>query len=165
MTRFSSRCGRAVRRRAAAAGMLALVLLLGVRFATARDLDGLAKLVVPAYTAMNFAMICVREDPSFPVRMAGTRGTVLHYAQHVKDEVIANLTDEEARAVLQAAAGAAQTIARNQLRRLAKEADVIYPLDIAAWCTGPAAEFIRHFVESHDQGHAAFEALLEEALR
>lgn len=145
--------------------LLTTFLSLAVNTAMAKDLDGLAKLVVPAYTAMNFAMMCARAEPTFPTRMGGPRGNVLEYAQHVKDEVIVRLNQGEANVVLKAAADVARDVARGQLKLLAKGRDVIAPSDIAAWCTGPATDFIRGFIASHDRDHSVIEASIEEASR
>ena len=45
----------------------------------------MAEILVPAYTAMNYALICGQDDPRFLPQTLGARGTVLSYAEHVKD--------------------------------------------------------------------------------
>ena len=76
--------------------------------AEAKDLQALAKIVEPAYTAMNYAVVCVRDQPQFLRRTSGARGHVIQYAEHVKDEVIDQLTEDEAKNVLRSAADAAR---------------------------------------------------------
>lgn len=132
---------------------------------TNKNLDQLAKLLAPAYTAMNFAVMCNSSDPTFSARMKGSRGNVVEYAQHVKDEVIERLLEGEAQFVLKAAADVARAIARSHLRQLARGRDTIAPLEIASWCSGPATEFIQGFIAGHDREHRAIEALIDEALR
>jgi hypothetical protein len=84
----------------------------------ARDLAALANLVAPAYTAMQFAGICGQDISWFVSQPRGMRGSAIHYAEHVKEEVIASLTYDDAVIVLTAAADAARTIARQELRKL-----------------------------------------------
>ena len=85
------------------------------RAATAADLQKLAEFVRPAYTAMNFAAVCVRDNPSFLTDVKGPRGTAFHYAQHVKDEAIEGLSPADAATVLKSAADAARETARAKL--------------------------------------------------
>ena len=53
----------------------------------AKDLNALAAFVAPAYTAMNFAIVCAPHDPVFLSQTSGPRGTALAYAEHVRDEI------------------------------------------------------------------------------
>lgn len=127
--------------------------------AAARDVDALAQIVAPAYTAMNFAMVCREDDPWFLWDTRGPRGTALHYAEHVKDEVIASLGYDEAVAVLRRAADAARATAREALRKTSPDYPDRQPSEIIAWCRGAASNFIRAFMERHDDIH---ETLLQE---
>lgn len=130
--------------------------------AAARDLDALAKIVVPAYTAMNFTMLCREDDPWFLFDTKGPRGTALHYAQHVKDEVIASLRQDEAAAVLRRAADAARATARDELRNVLRNYPHGQVGEITSWCRSAAATFVRAFIEHHDSAH---ETLLQEIER
>lgn len=84
----------------------------------AKDLKTIAEFVVPAYTAMNFAMLCAQDDPWFLADARGPRGHAIKYAEHVKDEAIASLTEDEAAAVLRMAADEARSTARAELRKV-----------------------------------------------
>ncbi len=128
----------------------------------ARDLDALAQIVVPAYTAMNFAMLCREDDPWFLLDTKGPRGTALHYAQHVKDEVIVALRQDEAVDVLKRAADAARATARQELRNVLPNYPHGQVGEITTWCRSAAATFVRSFIEHHDSAH---DALLQEIER
>lgn len=122
---------------------------------SARDLETLTQVVVPAYIAMNFAGACRHDDPWFLTDTQGPRGTAIHYAEHVKNEVIESLTDDEARSVLRRAADAARTTSREEL----KSALPNYPHgqagELLPWCKSTAATFVRNFIEQHDKAHEA----------
>jgi hypothetical protein len=47
------------------AALAAALVLSDAKHAGARDLGALAQLVVPAYTAMNFAVVCTTRQPTF----------------------------------------------------------------------------------------------------
>ncbi|HZQ11831.1 MAG TPA: hypothetical protein VFB31_03375 [Pseudolabrys sp.] len=131
--------------------------------AAAKDLRALAEFVVPAYTAMNFTMVCAQDDPQFLSRTRGVRGNALEYAEHVKDEAIASLTYDEAVAVLTMAADEARTIARRELRKLAPNYPAARPGEITNWCRNDASNFVRAFIEQHDGRHAMLLQDLERA--
>lgn len=144
---------------------LCIVLLSVAPSATsAKELRALADIVLPAYTAMNFTVVCAREDPYFLRDTSGPRGTSLHYAEHVKDEVIASLTNDEAIAVLKAAADDARLVARNKIRELAVLSDDAATIKaIRMWCDGPAKQFVLKFIELHDGRHAEIAELIRRA--
>src|SRR5262245_10502724 len=71
--------------------------------ASARDLGSLSSLLVPAYTAMNFAAICSSVPGWQELQPQGPRGAAVNYAEHVKDEITAALSYDEAVTVLRGA--------------------------------------------------------------
>jgi hypothetical protein len=67
-------------------GLVGLTLSLsGPQWAEAKDVRALADLVTPAYTAMNYAVVCASRDPQFLLESRGPRGSAIKYAEHVKD--------------------------------------------------------------------------------
>ena len=170
----TSLCIRNEHLRASPAGifllrMATLVVLLGYaakpESAAAKDLKALAKFVVPAYTAMDFTMICAQDDPQFLSRTRGVRGTALEYAEHVKNEAIASLTYDEAVIVLKTAADEARSVAREELRKLAPNYPTARPGKITSWCRDEASNFVRAFIEQHNRHHATLLQELERARR
>jgi hypothetical protein len=128
----------------------------------AKDLKTIAEFVVPAYTAMNFAMLCAQDDPWFLADARGPRGHAIKYAEHVKDEAIASLTEDEAAAVLRMAADEARSTARAELRKVIPNRTYRYP-EIANWCRGNVLHFVRSFIERHDTEHTVLLQRLEQA--
>jgi hypothetical protein len=131
--------------------------------AVAKDLNALAAFVAPAYTAMNFAIVCAPHDPVFLSQTSGPRGTALAYAEHVKDEAIVSLSDEEAAVALKAAADAARTTALQTLRAFNAQDRAVEQARIAKWCEGDARQFIRAFIAHHDSNHETLLSHLEQA--
>lgn len=149
--------------------MTTLVALLGYaakpESAAAKDLRALAEFVIPAYTAMNFTMICAQDDPQFLSQTRGARGTALEYAEHVKNEAVESLTYDEAVTVLKMAADEARSVARLELRKLAPNYPTARPGEITKWCRNDASHFVRAFIEQHDGRHATLLQELERARR
>jgi len=131
--------------------------------ATARNLDIMAEILAPAYRAMNYGLICAQDDSHFLLKTSGPRGTVLNYAEHVKDEVIESLSQEEAALVLTRAADAARSIVREELRRLLPTYPIGREDQIINWCYGAAMSFVRTFIEHHDTQHEVILQELEQA--
>lgn len=133
--------------------------------AGARDLNALAEIVTPAYTAMNFAMVCASGDPQFLGRTRGPRGHAINYAEHVKDEVIASLSHAEAVTTLTAAADMARAASLRTLRAFNSQDPALEKARIREWCGREAVEFIRTFIADHDQNHEGLLSRVEEARR
>lgn len=134
--------------------------------AAARDLAGIADFVRPAYIAMNFTVMCAKQDPWFLGDTSGPRGTSLHYAEHVKDEAIDQLNTEEAATVLRLAADAARSVARAKLHELAQSGDDLSAaIAIKLWCDSEGKHFVLEFIRRHDRDHPTAEQFLENAKR
>lgn len=133
--------------------------------AIAKDIKALAEFVTPAYTAMNFALVCARHDPRFLEETGGPRGSAVAYAEHVKDETIASLTHDEALATLRMAADAARAIALQRFRSFDAADRDVESARIKAWCESHGRQQVRSFVEHHDSDHAAIITQLREAQR
>jgi hypothetical protein len=125
--------------------------------ASAQDLEALSRLVTPAYTAMSFAGLCAMEPGWSGAQPRGARGVAVHYAQHVKDEVIVSLTKDEAVSVLKLAANAARYESRAQLRDKVIVADkAAEAVRFREWCNGYVNGFIAELIRRHDGDHVGF---------
>lgn len=149
--------------------MITLATLLGCAVgpenADAKDLRALTEIVIPHYTAMNFAVICAQDHPQFLSQTRGPRGNALEYAQHVKDEAIAALTDDEAAIVLKTAADEARSAARRTLRSIFPNYPAYRPSEITSWCANEASSFVRDVIEQHDRDHAVLLQEIDRAKR
>jgi len=144
--------------------VIAVVLL--AHQASAADLRGLTEFVQPAYTSMNFAALCMRDDPFFLKKVTGPRGTAFDYAQHVKDEAIDGLSEADAAATLKLAADAARTAAKDKLYELVRPGDNLGTLQaVMSWCDQEGRVLIQRFMQEHDSLHAEVEEFLRRAKR
>lgn len=149
--------------------MITLVTLLGCAVgpenADARDLRALAEILIAPYAAMHFAVICAQDHPQFLSQTRGPRGNALEYAQHVKDEVIAVLADDEAVIVLKMAADEARSAARRELRKISPNYPAYRPSEITSWCANEASTFVRDVIDQHDRDHAMLSQEIDRAKR
>jgi hypothetical protein len=135
-----------------------IVFLLGACVgAEAQDLEALSRLLIPAYTAMSYAGLCSTEQDWAVAQPRGPRGVAIDYAQHVKDEVIASLSEADAVMVLKMAANAARNDARSQLRdKVIVSYKAVEPLRFRDWCNGYVNGFIADLIRKHDGNHVSF---------
>lgn len=162
----SRRPNRQVTMNAARRRITALLLLAGTTAADAKDLSVIADFVKPAYRAMFLTVLCSRNEPSFLALTSGPRGNALNYAEHVKDEAIAGLTEEEAVAVLKLAADDGRALARDRLYRLADPADDrATAVAIRKWCDGEGKALVVETLGAHDRNHAELLGQLDRAKR
>lgn len=125
--------------------------------ASAKDLSALSSLLTPAYVAMNYAAVCAPRAQWAVRQPVGLRGGAAHYAAHVKNEVVAGLTGQEALLVLRQAADEARAEARKQLRENVHSDDrMTEEIRLSDWCDDYARHFIGVFIEIHDREHDAF---------
>ena len=154
-----------VRRHLRTAALVVVLVLPHAMLATAKDLAALAELVVPAYTAMNFAVVCATRQPTFLLETAGPLGNALEYAEHVKNEVIESLAHDEALIVLRAAADAARATVLQTIRKFNSDQSTLEAARIKAWCSTDASDFIRAFMKQHDRDHDKFLEALKRSKR
>jgi len=143
-----------------------MALFLGTPYeAIAADINTLGYVLSPAYLAMDFTMVCERQDPAFISATNGPRGSALAFAQHTKSEVISNLDNREAQAVVRIAADAARVIALGMLRSMRGGSASIEAGRVLSWCETVAKPFVRGTVAEHEKGHDLFEKVIEGAKR
>ena len=142
---------------------MALTAVLVPSFARATDLEMLARVLIPAYMAQNFAALCVVDNPSFVEETTGPRGHVHVYAKHVKDEVSAELTKEDVEAVLRMAADTARSIVQKELRDMAPGMTGPEPERLARWCEKSEKPFVREVIEAHFAKHEDVERIIRSA--
>jgi hypothetical protein len=138
------------------AALAAALVFPNAKFASGKDLAALSELVVPAYVAMNFAVVCATRQPMYLSETGGPLGNALQYAEHVKNEAIDSLAHEEAVIVLKAAADAARTITLQTIRKFNADGPDLEAARIRAWCGTGAKDFIRTFMNQHDRDHDKF---------
>jgi hypothetical protein len=146
--------------------LVALLVVMSGSAALALDLRALADFVAPAYTALNYTVVCAQEDRDFLSHTSGPRGSGVHYAEHVKDEAIASLSHADSVRVLTAAADEARASTLRKLRELtASAAESEARARVKAWCESDARLFVREFIDRHEGDHGAIEEWLRRAKR
>jgi hypothetical protein len=132
--------------------------------ASAKDLDVLARLLIPAYIAQNFSALCASEDSLYLPELKGGAATVARYAEHVKKEITINMPEGEASRVRIVAANTALAAARKELR-LIKDGNQDGTTSIKRWCERSAKPFILAVMNKHQERHQEFEGIVAKAKR
>lgn len=133
--------------------------------ASAKDLEVLTRLLIPAYTAQDFAALCVSQDPQFLSDLKYGAGSVGVYAQHVKKEVTIDIPEDEAARVRIIAADIAREIARQELHLLIEQQTANLAISLRNWCDRAAKPFILEIVSKHQEKHLEFDKIVEDAKR
>lgn len=115
------------------------------------------------FLAENFAAVCTVINPSFASDTSGRRGTIHVYAQHMKLEVIDQLSPAEAEAVLRRAADAAKFLAVQRTNELAPRSLEADAAQVRAWCSETVKGFVRQVIGEHDAHHETFIRAITEA--
>ena len=131
----------------------ALMILAPRAGARAADIPFLSEFLFSAYEVLNYTSVCMAKDPEFIAQTSGSRGTALHYAEHVKDETIASLEPGDIALVLRTAALAAKIVSLRTLRRLDAADHQQSDAQIVEWCATRARSFVRDFIQHHDSNH------------
>lgn len=138
----------------------------GLSSAGALDDTRLGNLLLPAYTAMYYASVCASNTTWGQTQPLGPRGSVVHYAEHIKNEIIQNLSQKEAVAILTDAAGRARDAAREQLNLQVIVGDQSkHEQRLVDWCSGYVTDFAAKVISEHDRDHDNFLQQLDEAKR
>jgi hypothetical protein len=143
--------------------MLAVVTILYPATALqASDVEALSRLLLPVDMAQNFAMICSLHNPSFLQDASGPGGSMLWYAKHMKEEVIATLPEAEAHAVMVEAADIAKAAALKIVHTM-DTGGFVDPARMNAWCASAAKPFIKGTMARHDTEHALLDEMIAKA--
>lgn len=145
-------------RRSARAGLLPALAVTfcvaGIPPAHAHHITERIELLTPALVGMQYGMICTGPVPGFMQAAAGQRGTILQYAEHIRDELLPGLGEKEARAVLQEAAERAKAMTLQEIRRLDRGG--VTDAAVLRWCETWAKDWVLRFMRAHDEDHASF---------
>ena len=133
--------------------------------AFAKDLEMLARLLIPAYMAQNFAVLCVDQDAQFLSDLKEGMTLVTAFAEHVKQEIATGLPESEAGEVRVTAADAARNVARQEMQLLGGQNSGVPAAELKSWCERSAKHFITEIMTKHREKHEEFEKLMEAAKR
>jgi hypothetical protein len=131
--------------------------------ASARDLEMLARLLIPAYMAQNFAGLCIDQDAQFLADLKDGTTLVSEFAEHVKGEVTIGLPESEAATVRVTAADTAQNVARREMQLLGGQPSGVPAQALKQWCDRSAKHFILEILSKHQEKHEEFDRLVKTA--
>ena len=131
--------------------------------AISKDFGILTRMLYAASLAEQDVAVCIVADPAFTIEISGPMGYMRDYAQHVKAEVTAGLTEIETRSLLKSAASLAKAEALQALRSLRTEGSEIETARVTMWCQTVVKPFVRQVIDTHDNHHTQIDQLLEKA--
>lgn len=131
--------------------------------ANAKDLKALARLLVPAYIAQNYAALCGAENAKPTPKQKNRMITISTFVDHVRTEVTSGLEEKEAEEVRTTAANTAQNIARNEMQFLGAHGTYVPTDSLARWCEQSAETVIVEILQVHAQKHDYFDRLTDDA--
>ncbi|MFE1601654.1 hypothetical protein [Methylobacterium sp. ID0610] len=133
----------------------ALLLSSSVFGALSADVERLARLLIPALMAHQFASACQSRDPDFASEVGGFPA-VEAFSERVRGSVLAGLSPAHARTVLLSAAAAARNAAVSEVRALAHSSADEENRRLDRWCDRSAEPFVRTIIERHEQQQETF---------
>lgn len=129
----------------------------------AKDLEALTRLLVPAFLAQNFGLVCAADDANFLSDVPNGPTSLIQFANHIKKEVTIGLPENEASEIRVMAANTALFEARAELKRV--ENETAPGEGIKRWCDNSVRPFIFGLLKAHDEKHTEFDARIESAKR
>ena len=147
------------------AAWLACAVLPFVATAFAKDLEMLTRLLTPAYMVHNFSALCMDQDAQFLSDLNGGTALIDAFSEHVKQEVILDLPEAEAKTVLVWAADSALHVARLELQMLKEQTSAVPSAALKRWCDRSAKFFIVEIMSKHQEKHDEFEKAVKAAKR
>ena len=119
--------------------------------------------MIPTFMADQFAAVCGAQDPLFLSELTDIDGSMAAHVQHVKAEIIAEMPEHEATAVLVLAADTARAVTREELRALVRNDPADEAVALNLWCRTSAKTFVVGIVQTHHTKHREFVRLLGDA--
>lgn len=142
----------------------ALALALGTSSpARALNEDVMRNILSPVFLAQNLTAVCGRIDPDFAAETGGRDGDANAVIAHIKDEILATMTREQAAPIVASAAGAARAVGLGMIRALSGGSPEEQVERVKTLCEGTAKSLVKGVVENHDERHEFFEEMLKDA--
>lgn len=131
--------------------------------AFAKNLGVLTRLLIPAYIAQDFAVLCGTQNPDFLSESEYGTAWISAFAEHVKNEVTVDVPENEAAIIRITAANAAQLVARREMQILTKRQIGDPNGSLRRWCNGSAKSFILEITNRHREEHLEFDRIVKRA--
>ncbi|MGA0533724.1 hypothetical protein [Hansschlegelia sp. KR7-227] len=151
-------------RRSLYAGVTLLTIASGVSTpARALNEDVMRNILSPVFLAQNLTAVCVKIDPDFARETGGKDGDAHSVIWHIRDEILATMTREEAAPIVASAAGAARAVGLGMIRALSGGSVEEQAERVKELCEKTAKPLVKGLVENHDERHEFFEQMLKDA--
>ena len=148
---------------AAALAALATFALGTMSPARALNEDVMRNILSSVYLAQNFTAVCTKIDPNFAAQTGGKDADANKVIAHMKDEILAAMTRDEAAQIVASAAGAARAVGLGMIRQLSGGSDLDQVERVRQLCDGTAKALVKGLVENHEERHEFFEQMLKDA--
>ncbi|GLK69262.1 hypothetical protein [Hansschlegelia plantiphila] len=125
--------------------------------------DVMRNILSPVLLAQNLALVCVKFDANFTRETGGQGGDADRVLDHIKDEILATMTREEAGPIVVSAAGAARAVGLGMIRALAGGSPEEQTARIRTLCKRTAKPLVKGVVDDHEGRHEFFERMLKDA--
>lgn len=139
-------------------------LALGTSFpARALNQDVMRNILSPVFLAQNLTAVCTQINPDFTRETGGRNGDANRAILHIKDEILAAMTREEAAPIVLSAAGSARAVGLGMIRALSGGSVAEQEDRVRALCEETAKPLVKGVVENHEERHEFFEKMLKDA--
>lgn len=153
-----------LRTRELLAAAFAAALALGATSpARALDEDVMRNILSPVFLAKNLTAVCAQLDQDFLEQTKGLTGDANEVTDHIKNEVAATMTREEAAPIINSAAGAARAVGLGLIRALSGGSFEEQTDRVKVLCERTARPFVKGVVDDHEARHEFFEKMLKDA--
>ena len=146
------------------AGLCAFALALGISSpARALNEDVMRNILSPVFLAQNLTAVCSNVDPDFARDTGGKDGDARKVIGHIKDEILASMTREEAAPIVMSAADAARAVGLGMIRALSGGSYQEQTDRARMFCNQTALPVVKGVVDNHEERHEFFERIIKNA--
>lgn len=131
--------------------------------ARALNEDVMRNILSPVFLAQNLTAVCSKLDPEFANKTGGQNGNADNVIGHIKDEVLASMTNEEAAPIVMSAAGAARAVGLGMIRALSGGSYQEQTERVRMFCDQTARPVVKGVVDNHEERHEFFERMIKDA--
>lgn len=127
------------------------------------DTDMLANVLATAFLAQNLSLVCAEQNKWFLEDTRGPGGDARDFAEHIKREVLAHLSEREAALVVVNAANASRAMSLGLIHVMGGGTRDEQVERITAWCDSTAKPLVKGILGQHEIRHDLYDQMLLQA--
>jgi len=127
------------------------------------DTDTLANVLATAFLAQSLSLVCAEQDKWFLEDTRGPGGDGRDFAEHIKREVLAHLSEREAGLIVINAANAARAMSLGLIHVMGGGTSDEQIERMAAWCNSTAKPLVKGILAQHEIRHDLYDQMLSQA--